>query len=710
MMAVATAGALAATTPTNASSSVPRYDHVFLIILENNGYNQIIGNSYAPVLNGLAHAYGLATNYHGVADPSEPNYVAMLGGSAFGITNDNPYWYPGNTVNSANLMSQLNAHNETWTGYYQGMPYAGYRGYCYPDKCNGIPDADTQYVSKHNGVVNFANLQTPSEFANMKPLGQLSNDLANGTLANLSYIVPDECHDMHGAPPWCVDSGNTGTLQQDWLIAEGDQFVHGVVQNITASTTWTSGEDAIVVTFDEGNQASSRIATIVITNHGPRGMLDSTRYNHYSLLATLEKAFGVGCLLNSCRANVMTPLFSITGSSGVPALAPPYAFPTGHDQVFPEGFAKKGAAVSLGGAAKWSVVPSVSFNAQDNVLAGVSAASAKDAWAVGQFYPSTGAGVLATLGEHFDGTRWTAYPLPDVGVEENSLLGVSMPGPGTAWAVGYYVSGTFEQRALVEHFHAGTWSVVPSPDPSSTHNILYGVGAITDSDVWVVGAATDAQGVWQTLAEHWNGTAWSVVTTKNPGPRGDQFYAVTAVAANDVYAVGQAAGAGFPSQALIEHWNGTRWSVLTSPSDPAASALPLGVAAQGSTLAIVGQQENDTAGYAPYVATGGPRSFTRVAMPSATPSENDLFGVTMVGNGSIWAVGWAIYNPANATHVALILHYSHGVWTLVASPGFGRGADSGLSGIAAIPGGGLWAVGVTASASGSYQTVIEYYP
>src|SRR5215469_17497345 len=73
----------------------PQYDHVFLIIMENEDYNQVIGNQFAPIMNALAKDYGLATNYRGVADPSEPNYVAMLGGDFFGISSDDPYWFPG---------------------------------------------------------------------------------------------------------------------------------------------------------------------------------------------------------------------------------------------------------------------------------------------------------------------------------------------------------------------------------------------------------------------------------------------------------------------------------------------------------------------------------------------------------------------------------------------------------------------------------------
>src|SRR5260221_11724949 len=113
----------------------------------------------------------------------------MLGGSTFGISSDDPYFFPGQKINQANLPSQLQAAGKTWKGYYQGMPYPGYRGYCFPAKCNGIPDSDTLYVAKHNGIPNFANLQTSAEFANQVPYGQLSTDLAAGRVPNFSYCT-----------------------------------------------------------------------------------------------------------------------------------------------------------------------------------------------------------------------------------------------------------------------------------------------------------------------------------------------------------------------------------------------------------------------------------------------------------------------------------------------------------------------------------------
>jgi hypothetical protein len=301
--------------------------------------------------------------------------------------------------------------------------------------------------------VNFAELQTPAEFGKMFPFTQFSADLAAGAVPNFSYIVPDECSDMHGAPPWCVDSDNTGTVEQSWLIAEGDKFAGSVVNQITSSSMWQSGGNAVIVTFDEGATATSQVATIVITNHGPRGITDNTSYNHYSLLASVQQTFGLGCLVNSCTATPMAPLFAITGSTSIPTLPPPFNFPTSSDTISAQGAGKQAAAVSLSGLTGWTVVPSYSFGSLDNDLAGVAAASASDAWAVGAYYPSS-SNILATLAEHFDGTRWTAYPLPNVGMEENTLLAVSMPSTGVAWAVGYcqrQVPAANSRRTLQRH-------------------------------------------------------------------------------------------------------------------------------------------------------------------------------------------------------------------------------------------------------------------
>jgi hypothetical protein len=357
----------------------------------------------------------------------------------------------------------------------------------------------------------------------------------------------------------------------------------------------------------------------------------------------------------------------------------------------------------------WTIVPSRNIDdSRDNVLASVSAASASDVWAVGNYYP-VGSQVLATLGEHFDGERWTTYPLPNVGMQENSLLSVSMTHDGSAWAVGYYVDGRYRQRTLVEHFDGKEWKVVPSHSPGALQNLFYGVSATSDHDVWAVGAEQDASGLWHTLAEHWDGADWSVVPSIDPGPNGNQFYAVKALAWDNVYAAGQQAGPEFPGQALLEHWDGRDWRLVPSPAGPSATVLPLGIDATPLHVTIVGQHETDTAPYTTYVASGAPKEISIRTTPNNGTGENDLFGVTIAADGSKWAAGWDIVD-SSGDHAPLVLHGVDGVWSLIPTPSFAAGTDNGLGGITAIPGGGVWAVGVQTNAQGNYSTLIEYHP
>jgi hypothetical protein len=707
-LALTSAGisAAAVSATATAATSFPQYDHVFLILDENLSYSQVIGNPDAPDINALASDYGIASHYTGVGDPSEPNYVGMLGGSTFGISDDNPYFWPDHTVSQPNLLSQLEAAGKTWRGYLQGIPYAGYRGYCYPAKCLGIPDADSLYRAKHNGIVNFADMQTAAEFANQVPYTQLATDLASGNVPNFSYIVPDECHDIHGAPPFCTDSGKAGSVDQQWLIANGDALVGNVVNEITSSPVWETGNNAIVVTSDEGNNPNQTIATVVVTNHGPRGVKDSSSYDHYSLLASLEDSFGLGCLQNACTANPMTPLFQVTGSTTVPTLPAPFTpAPNGNNSISAPGSPVKGSKTSLSCSSGWQQVPSPSIGSLDNNLAGVSAASSTDAWAVGDYYSANNPNVLLNMAEHWDGSTWSEYPLPNVGANQNTLLGVSELPTGNTWAVGYDLDANWVDQTLVEHWNGTSWSVVPSPSPGAGGNILYGVAALADNDVWAVGLQLDANGTTHALAEHWNGASWSVVPTVDPNGGGNALYALDAVSSTSVYAVGQT-GAAFPSHALIEHWDGTKWSQLSSPADTTESLTTLGVTGSDNSLTIVGNRESDTTPYTTEVAAGSPSSLSLVNSPNVGAGENDLFSATTAADGSVYAAGWYV-DPASGNYYSLIEHEAGGVWSVDTTPNPGTGAN-GFAGVAAIPGGGLWAVG-NYSNSGSNGTFIAYH-
>ena len=283
--------------PPAPSARIPRYQHIFLIVMENHDYDDIIGSKQAPHLNALANQYGLATNYWAVTHPSEPNYVAMIGGSFFGIVDDNSY--KQNTIKSPNLGSQLEGANLTWKSYQQGMPSPGYTGE------TAYTSGDV-YASKHNPFLNFLPYYPPSqraaELAKNVPASQLATDLASGAVPNFSFISPGLCYDMHGDPA-CGD--------EDTLVSAGDTYAYDTVNQIMSSSLWSQGNNAIIITWDESTlgvafgpagitAAGGHVATIVIANHGPRGVKDNTPYNHYALLQSIEDAFGLGCLQNAC--------------------------------------------------------------------------------------------------------------------------------------------------------------------------------------------------------------------------------------------------------------------------------------------------------------------------------------------------------------------------------------------------------------------------
>lgn len=139
-----------------------------------------------------------------MSHPSEPNYVALLGGNTFGVADDYPFRM--NTIDKPSLISQLDKAGISWKAYLQALPYAGYQGICYPSKCNGSPDIDPLYVSKHYAIQNYTTSRNTQDWSNQVPIERLKADLDEGDVPAFGYVIPDECHDEHGDPPYCLDS------------------------------------------------------------------------------------------------------------------------------------------------------------------------------------------------------------------------------------------------------------------------------------------------------------------------------------------------------------------------------------------------------------------------------------------------------------------------------------------------------------------------
>ncbi len=313
-------------TSAQAAMEMPRYDHVFVIIEENHATDEIVGNPAAPFITRLAKEYGFASNYYAIRHPSEPNYVALLGGDTFGIRDDDAFYCKAgmqalgcdsnspvdHTVTGDNLAAQLSAAGLSWKGYFESIPEPGSLAFGWPSSQGpqaGQPDL--LYAAKHNGFITFKTVQEdPQRAARLVGFDVLEQDIADGKLPNFAHIVPNQCNDMHGLEGHDVPH-DCSYLRPADLIRRRDRLVGKLVGEIMNSPSWSAaGNSAIVITFDEDdgsagspgccgsqsdpqNPGGGRVPTIVITNHGPRALDDPTPYNHFSLLRTIEDAFGI---------------------------------------------------------------------------------------------------------------------------------------------------------------------------------------------------------------------------------------------------------------------------------------------------------------------------------------------------------------------------------------------------------------------------------
>jgi hypothetical protein len=267
----------------------------------------------------------------------------------------------------------------------------------------------------------------------------------------------------------------------------------------------------------------------------------------------------------------------------------------------------------------WSVVPTPSLNA---VFTSVAAVASKDVWAVGG--PVFVANSDGAFIEHWDGTSWSIAPSPKLPAG-SYFTGVTAPASNNVWAV-----GNANGSALVEHWDGTKWALVSSPAFTGV-GPLYAISADASNDVWAVGGTTslhwngqtwsriaaspkvNAGAVWTLSStnvwaggvgpgvphppysahptetiEHWDGTSWSIVPSPDPNPQVSNFLSgIAAVSANDIWAVGNAAGA------FTEHWDGTSWSVIATPSG--VGGLNGVTALSDGTVVAVGEGTNGSA-------------------------------------------------------------------------------------------------------------------
>jgi phosphatidylinositol-3-phosphatase len=266
------------------AAALPSFSNVYLVVMENHDYGSIVGSSHAPFLNSLIRQYGLATNYHAVTHPSEPNYLALFAGSTFGIHDDGVH-----ELSTRNLADQLEAHGRTWQVYAQDLPSRCFTG----GSAQGGVDlvgASGWYARKHEPAISFTDI-----VLNSTRCGRITRLAGfSPTAADFELVVPNMTNDMH-----------------DGTVAQGDAFLRAFVPRITDSAAFATS--LLVITWDEGSTSlggGGHVATILISPAVRAGFRSGIGHTHYSLLRTVEDAWGLGCLNRTCTANDLREFFT----------------------------------------------------------------------------------------------------------------------------------------------------------------------------------------------------------------------------------------------------------------------------------------------------------------------------------------------------------------------------------------------------------------
>src|SRR5215216_490195 len=291
----------------------------------------------------------------------------------------------------------------------------------------------------------------------------------------------------------------------------------------------------------------------------------------------------------------------------------------------------------------WSTVASAEHLRKPSAIATI---ASNDIWVVGSTKDTAHA--IRTGAEHWDGSSWSQVPVPDVGTGENMLNGVDASTSNNVWAVGYSgLSGRYS--TLIERWNGTQWRVVTSPNADTNgDNVLTSVDALSGTNAWAVGSSrTDT--FRKSLIQRWNGTSWTIVSSPNPGTIGNSLLGVEAAAPNDIWAVGWK-NSGDGLQSLLLHYNGSAWT-------------------EGAGV--------------PRVGTG----------------DNALTGISVISNDDVWATGYYVDGTQYKT---LTLHYNGTTWSHVPSSNGADGTNI-LMGIDASSPTDAWAVGF------EYRAALDHY-
>jgi hypothetical protein len=252
-----------------AQASGPWFDRAFVVVFENKDRSEVMK---VPYFAELARRGEQFPGYVGVTHPSQPNYLAMVGGDAF-VRDNKPH-----DIAASNLADLLDRAGVSWTAYQEGLPEPCFTGAKAGNKRTGL------YARSHNPFVSFDDIRTnPERCARIVDADRLDADIAAGTLPTFGLYVPNKNHDAH-----------------DKSVSDAARWFRGFLEPKLADPRFMTGT-LVVVTFDESGDKSddpktSPIYTVLLGPMITPGTSDRAGYDHYSLLRTVEDALGLGTL------------------------------------------------------------------------------------------------------------------------------------------------------------------------------------------------------------------------------------------------------------------------------------------------------------------------------------------------------------------------------------------------------------------------------
>jgi uncharacterized membrane protein len=310
------AGSKQPLTIAQAAPSGAYFDHVIIILMENQGVYDICRSSPppcsisgpAPYMAGLANTYGIGSQYLSIINTSQPNYIALIGGSTLGCTSSG---CP--TITAPNLVDRFEATGLTWKGYFENQNVAS--------GCDA--SSHEPYEPIHNPFISFQDISTNTARCNSLVLANpstcgsvtdcvLINDLNSPSAPNFIWLTPNDCNDMRGASGICSAS-----------ITTGDNYLKSLVPNILSSSTFKTGRSALFITFDEGNgycplngSSESCVYSVWAGPAAKTSFGTTNLYNHYSFPKTIETNWNLASLsTGDGSATPMTEFFNPTSPS-----------------------------------------------------------------------------------------------------------------------------------------------------------------------------------------------------------------------------------------------------------------------------------------------------------------------------------------------------------------------------------------------------------